>query len=434
MKPRPANRLRRPFSRQLLWWVVAASAIAVPLFYSPAGHDGFRLPKELLLRASAIAILAALATMAILDGPRALLARLPRGKVAWVAGGIAAWTLITTAFSTNRLVSWPAVIYTATLLAFFVGAYVAIGDRGAKPLLVVALCGAIPNALLAILQRTAIWNPFHLDPGNALLTAHLRTTALLGNANDVGSYLLPVAVATAIWALVTRRAGWWAAAGVVVAGLMASEALSAIGGFFAGCIAVMLLIPRRGKTLRWTAIALLVIAAAGIVTVGRQRFATIGVAIHEADYPTLTSQRIFPIAIAWDMFTQRPLTGQGPGTFKYHYLEYRMRFNERHPQWIFAGNENYAQAHCDHLQLLAEEGILGYALFAAALWLIARCARKGPQEETRGGFARVAALPLATSFAVLALGAFPLELAAPSQTMLYFAAAILRWSDDDEGA
>jgi O-antigen ligase len=427
---------------RLLWWVVAASAIAVPLFYAPAGADGFRLPKEMLLRATALLILAAFATIAILEGPRALLRRLPHGRVAILLGAIVGWSLLAAALSTNRLLSAEALLYTGTLMLFFLGAYAALpspapaeegrtsGGEGPSvgTLLAVVLAGALPNAILAILQRTSIWNPFYLDPR---LNAHLRTSALLGNANDVGSYLMPVALMVMAWAILARRAVWWVAAAVVMAGLIASQALTAITGFFAGCVALVVMLPRRGKVFRVAVAAVLVAALAAAVIVGRPRLASARAALQDRDYPELTSLRIFPFATAWAMFTDRPLTGLGPGTFKFHYFDYRKRFNEEHPWWLFRSTENYAEVHNDHLQVLAEEGGGGYVLFAGAVLLVAtrsRRLRDAPEAATRGDFVRLAALPLAASFAVLALGAFPLEVGAAAQVLLLFSAAMLRWS------
>jgi O-antigen ligase len=429
MKPghatRRAPRGGRSIGERLLWWIVAGSVVAVPLFYSPSGYDGFRLPKELLLRAAAILIGAAFATIAILDGPRALAAKLPSGRTALLLAAIGAWSLIAAAVSTNRRLSADALIYTATLAVFFLGAYAALAGREPAAVLGLALAGAIPNAILAMLQRTSIWNPFHLDPH---LSAHLRTSALLGNANDVGSYLMPVALMAVVWAVISRRAVWWAAAGVAAGGLMASEALSALAAFFAGCLVLVAMLPRGGRAFRVAVAAVLIVAALAGVTVGWRRLAAVRRAIAVRDYPELTSQRIFPFATAWDMFTGRPLTGLGPGTFKYRYLEYRMRFNERNPRWLYVGIENYAQVHNDHLQVLAEEGIGGYLLFLAALTLVgSRGTRREPDGEAppRIQFARLAALPLTVAFAVLALGGFPLELGAASQATLFFTAAIL---------
>lgn len=423
---RQQPRARLPF----LWWIITLGAFAIPLAYSPSGYNPFRLPKELLLRAEAIAILGVFITIVIMRGPRVLMELLPKGHQAAVIAAIVAWSLVSAVMSSNRLLSAAAIAYVIAALIVFLGTFVAARDRNLTPFLLVATLPALANSLLAILQRTSIWTPVRLDMN---YSAHLRTSALLGNPNDLGSYLMPIALMTIVAALVTRRRWWGASAAVSFAGLVASEALTALVALAAGCIALALLLPQRRTIIRFGGTIAGIVMLVFVITPYRHRLDTVSEAWRRRDYPILTSFRMFPIAAAWEMFRDHPIMGIGPGTFKFHYFDYRRAFNERHPRWLFSSLENYGEAHCDHVQVLAEEGIPGYVLFVAALTLVGaqtfRLRETAPEyQDTRRSFASLAAFPLAVGFGVLALAAFPLELAAPTQVILHFVASILAWS------
>ena len=97
---------------------------------------------------------------------------------------------------------------------------------------------------------------------------------------------------------------------------------------------------------------------------------------------------------------------------------------------------NFGEVHNDHLQVASETGLPGYALFLAALVLVASATwrpRTVPAEKeddrSRATFVRLLALPLAVSMFILALAQFPLELVAPTHAYLWAAAAIVAWRE-----
>ena len=432
-----------PASRSLdsapIWWVIAAFAILIPLFYAPAGSDGFRLPKELLLRAEAILIVAVCATIALTRGVRTLTAMLPPKRTSLLVGTIAVWSMLACTLSTNRPLSVLAVEYTIAAIIVFLGTYAAVRERALQPVVIVATVGAIPNAILAFTQATSIWNPFHFD---ATLPVHVRTSALMGNANDVGGYLMLITLMSGVAALASHNRWWWSVTAILLVGLFASQSLTAMISAGAGFTALACLLPKRKKILGFAAI--IVVVALAISTAGpmRQRLNYLRTAWRNRDYSELTSERIFPAVTAWAMFTDHPLTGIGPGTFKFHYLDYRRAFNERHPWAYLTSLENFGQVHSDHLQILSEEGLPGYVLFIAALLAIGSASLKHGGDDHRDDdladprprFVRLGALPLALSFGILTLAAFPLETAAATQVALHFAAAVLAWNNSGEGA
>lgn len=81
-----------------------------------------------------------------------------------------------------------------------------------------------------------------------------------------------------------------------------------------------------------------------------------------------------------DMIAASPMTGYGPGTFRYAYPEFRTRYKGNQ---IVTGHP-----HNEYLELTAEFGVIGFGLFALAwiygsLWLLIKSLRA---EETRHAF------------------------------------------------
>lgn len=416
--------LTGPFAR-VLRGVIAAAVFLIPLFCSPSASDAFRFPKELLFRGVAILIVAIFAIAAVWNGIERPLIVQHRALVIAIAA-IALWALVTTAFSTNRLLSVRAFEYTIDALIFFAGAWVATAGLGIRQLIAPAFAAGVVNSLLAISQATNLWNPF---PFPAELPAHIKTTALLGNPNDVGAYLMVLSLAAIAAAIVCKSWPYRIVAGVLIAGLLAAQSLAAIGGFVAGLLVLGFLASRRAGSIVLAATVLAVLVPFVVFPPLRNRVALITDSVSRGDWPTATSSRIYPFGTAWDMFKDRPLTGVGPGAFKFHFLDYRMRLNARHPQWFQHSSENFAEVHDDHLQVLAEEGAPGWLILIAATMLLARASTRNTQpDDDRHALVHFLAAPLAIAFAVLALGSFPLEMVAVLLMLLYFSAAVLNWS------
>ena len=123
----------------------------------------------------------------------------------------------------------------------------------------------------------------------------------------------------------------------------------------------------------------------------------------------------------------------GPGCFRYQFMGYRLRLDEHYPkQWTRGYPGNWSAAHNDHLQVAAETGLPGYALFLAAIFVGAgfrqRHATKLRLEST---FAHVLRWPLAILVFVLCLAQFPLELAAPRLMLITLGALCITWDGDD---
>jgi len=416
---------RVPAIESLLWWSLAAAVTAIPLIIT-TGEDVYRLPKLLLLQAAGIVIFAACAIQTLLLPGRGILKRLAHHRIP-VALTVAAvlWTAIATAASTQKTLSLATLTWTASCAAFFLAA-LALGEGRGVFAAAIPLIAAAINAIMAVLQRLQIWNPFRFQEHMPL---RARITALLGNPNDVGGYLLLPLLAALVLAVVHRgraRLIYAVAAAVLAAGLLATATLTALIAF-AAAVGVLLFC-----TSRRMAVATALAAAAVLVILllfenpVRARLAAVAQQVRTGNLQEASSLRLQSFTAAWLMIRDHPITGVGPGCFGYWYLPYSVLTYGDHPEFIrFAGN--FRDVHNDHLQFLATAGLPAYALFLAALWQMARRGWGRAGDDARARFARLFALPGATGIAVLALGHFPFELASTAAVFLYFAALVCAW-------
>src|SRR5205814_4733913 len=190
--------------------------------------DSFRLPNELVFRAGAIAVMVAF-VFAITRRGTGVLAGARRVPIAIPLIAVL-WTAIATLTSVNRAVSLDAMITVTCGAALFLGTYAVMRGEGLIAL-DVALIPALINAVFVMLQEYKIWQPFTFPP-QAL--EHLRSSALIGNPNDVGAYLAVPAVAAAVGTAATRgwrRAMYSITAVVLVAGLIASGTRTAVTAY-----------------------------------------------------------------------------------------------------------------------------------------------------------------------------------------------------------
>jgi O-antigen ligase len=168
----------------------------------------------------------------------------------------------------------------------------------------------------------------------------------------------------------------------------------------------------------------------------RANFVRLVTAAQQRDYPILFSERAVPFLSAIEMVRANPLTGVGPGCFKYHFMPTRLALEKRYPaSWTRGWPMNFGETHNDHLQVAAETGLPGYALLACAIIYLAIPARRRRDsvtprtpEQTAGHAIRA---PLAATFFVVALAQFPLQIAAPRLMFLTLAAIAISWDQSD---
>ncbi len=433
------TRLSRPAEvvqtgQRWLTVVIAAGALLIPLVMSLSGEDAFRYPKELALRLEVILIVVILVVawaFRRLGLPRLDL----RARWLTLTALICAWTIVCALVSTNRLVSLPPAVRVLEYALLFVVTVLVLRTRPAWFAGIIVL-PAIVNGVIYILQELDIWSPF--DTSTAI-EKHLSRTALLGNPNDAGSYLVvPVLVAMAL-ALSSRRWGlvWGGAAVFILVATFMTHTMAAISAL---AVALFLMVSLRLRSWPKTIVVLVVVVVAASISFAaypplRARALLMRDALRRRDFETFSASRTLPFLAAAEMILDRPLLGLGPGGFAYNYFEYKLRVQQRHRELLEHTPEmNFGEVHNDHLQVASETGLPGYALFLAALVLLASPAWVSRAEtdekkdsDSRTELARLMALPLAASMFVLALAQFPLELVAPAHAYLWAAAAIVAW-------
>ena len=406
--------------------VLAAGALVIPTIILMTGEEAFRLPKELAFRAEAILLLVVAVFWAT---ARRRAWTIPRGAELIVAAAVVGWTPVTVAFSTNRQLSIDSLITVAAAAVIFIVTRVAAQSLtlAAVDVLMIAPC---INAALVTLQEANLWRPFRLRvPG------HYASVGLLGNANDVGTYLVAPAVAALVMVLTAAGARRWIYAAIALllgSGIVASGTRTAAVALVAALIVLGLTHSRRAAIAAAAALVILAIPLLSRSTGIGRSVRGLAEAARTRDYPHLFSERLVPFLAAADMTRDHPLLGVGPGCFKYHYMAYRIALSQRYPQAYTRGAPvNFGEVHNDHMQVAAESGLPGYALFLVALAVAAGWRWGRPAPTAEAAFARALRWPLAAGVFVLCLAQFPLELAAPRLMLLTIGALCIGWDGDD---
>ena len=411
---------------------VIAGAVLIPLVVKMTLLDTFRLPKELAFRAEAIVLLAIGGLWAV--------SRRRTWRIDWrrtdyaVAAAVVLWTAVTVLASTNRALSIDSFATIIAAVVIYLATTIVARTTGVV-IIDLIMAGCCLNAIVAMLQEARIWNPFQFSEEQA---GHLQTTALIGNPNDVGTFMLVPLLAALVMTVAARGRRRWIYAGVtllLMGGLLASATRTAIAAFIAG--AVVFAVSRSWRTIFAVAVALAVVALMALspsTTLGRSaRLLWQGFA--ENRYDIILSERLPLFLSAVDMLRDHPLTGVGPGCYAYHDIAYRTRLPSHYPaEWVAGWRQKAGQAHNDHLQVAAETGLPGYALLLLALDLAGMAgwkARHAPQPGLEQRFAALFLPAFAVAVFVVMLAQFPLELAAPRLMLVTFSALAITWIRPD---
>ena len=416
-----------------MWWGLLFLAATVPLVVSLHGFDIYRVPKLLYFQAWTLLLGALFGVTALYDPD--LRARIARQRFPLAISSAAViWSAVVTMLARHPVVSYEAPFRTFCYALFFVMVATLAGRQRAL-VLGAAIIPAVVSAIYAILQSRGVPMPLitfrpHTMPRNQIV-------ALLGNPNYVGTYLLLPAMAMLAAAIVWKRR-WWigATALLVMAGILATITVTAIGAIGAGILALIITTPSRRVRIAAVTMILAGIVALAAFGPARRRAVALTNDFRHGNFSSLTSLRLPAFSAATMMFGERPLLGVGPGNFAADYLTYRLRVDEIHPEWLRFDNLSFGEVHNDHLQLLAEAGIPAYLIFLALVGRIAFMSFRRPgnaeePEDERQRFVRVFAFPAAFALLVLALAQFPLYLAASASSALYFAGLCFGWERCD---
>src|SRR5581483_2007701 len=404
--------------------IVLLGAIILPLAFRIDPTDLFRLAKIVTLRAEAILLVFVAGTALILG------TRPPR--VLWIAPSFAlpAATLfiitVLTLLSTNRTLSaaawWSAV---ASAIVFF--ATVAAARKFDTVLLAAPLIAAVPNVVLIILEESRVWMPFGEEKS---IAHHLQCDALIGNPNEAGCYFAAAALACVAYAVTRSRTAGVISGLVVIAGLIASQTLTALVAFAAGVFCMVAVMSWRNALRTAVAAAAVALLLVLFVSPLRQRVTHVRTWIAQGEYNQLFTERFTSFVAAWSMFRSHPLNGVGPGAFSWHYYDAKIAAEEQFPSLRHAWNRgvNFGEVHNDYLQSLAEGGLPGGLCFVALLGFLGSLSFRRA-ETPRQRFVRALALPLAVLWGVLSLAQFPLESTVVRTLLLHLTAICAGWRE-----
>jgi O-antigen ligase len=408
--------------------LTAAGLIVLAAIVAPERTDRFRLVKDLSLRfEGALALVLVAAAIAWAGSGRIRQMLREDRPAALILLAVLAWSTVTTLLSTNRLLSTPSLVDVFSAAAVFIMVW--YGARWIPQwMLATLILTATLTTTLVSLQAFRIWQPFHFD---ATVTApHHANTALIGNPNDVGSYLALVAIVLFAVASVERRLPmvvYGMGALIATAGVVISQTRTAVLALAIGLLVVTV---RRSRRTALIAILLLVIAGTVALSMRVRVVMRIVDSIEMAlqgRWNEATSNRFTPMVAAVEMFRERPLIGFGPKTFRYHHMEYAAQVESNIPRGSRRSGTNFLDVHNDHVQLLAETGLPGYAIFLSALFFLSRTPAGSGSDVDHRRIAAALGLPFAVTLAVLCLAQFPLHLAVTRNLIVTVAALIVGW-------
>jgi len=405
----------------------------VPLCVSVSGYDSFRLPKEIVFRGGAI-LLAALLALRLIAlytpplRPPALSRRLVLISVTVL------WVALTALTATNRALATEALITVLCAVVFFVAVSIS-APRRLTLAAVVVLAPAAINSMIFLLQKYAGVGIF-VDI-KAAGGREMANVALQGNPDEVASYLVAPAIAALALAVVERgpRRRLYATAALFLAlTLISTERQTATIAYGVAALTLVALVRSRKLTFAFLTFLGVMLISVAVVPRISNRFRTTLALVRSGEYDSAVTGRISSFVSATEMFLDHPLLGVGPGCFKYNYFEYSLRAQQRCAKQLSLSQTrgvNFGETHSDHLQILAETGAPGYAIFLAILIAVAarsvRASQTDDPEPTQR-FVLLASAPIAVSFFVLAAAQFPLELASPRLVTIYLIALCERWN------
>jgi O-antigen ligase len=282
----------------------------------------------------------------------------------------------------------------------------------------------------AVLYSAVIISRFDLGSGDAWRLGHLYYY----DANDFATYVV-TALPLGIYFVHAGRSGavrLFAAAGLAI--LTLGFVWSGSRGGFIALFAVVgfVLLRFSAIPLRWRLSATALVAAILLATASDQYWQQMGTITSDSDYNHTSEtgrMRIWERGIGYMM--ANPLLGVGPDNFQT--AEGTLSPLAERQQYGFGVRWN--AAHNSFIQMGAETGLPGLALFVAIIWsAFAALRRAGRAEVARTGDARAPALTpaLTASLIGFTVGAFFLSLAYSEMlyTLVAFAVGMRKVTSD----
>jgi O-antigen ligase len=376
------------------------------------------------LHPAAIAGVAAMA-LYFVDGSAERRGALVLGPTVWLVAALAGWMMLSTAFALNVGASFDLVFdnFLKTAIMSFVVAASVRRAADVERLALVYFAGAVIYALVVITR-------FDLGDGGNWRLGHLYHY----DANDFATFVV-TAIPLGIYFLhAATRASMRVAAGAGLVVLTLGFVWSGSrGGFIAlAAVAAFILLRYSAIPVRWRVSATALVAVVVVTTASDHYWQQMGTITSDSDYNHTSEtgrMRIWERGIGYMM--ANPLLGVGPDNFQT--AEGTLSPLAERQQYGFGVRWN--AAHNSFIQMGAETGLPGLALFVAIIWsAFAALRRAGRAEVARTGDARAPALTpaLTASLIGFTVGAFFLSLAYSEMlyTLVAFAVGMRKVTSD----
>lgn len=357
--------------RQTQWPATATAALflLVQLVFLPGAASAFRLPKEALLVAGTLVVLA-LGVPALL---RANQLQLRRGALTWVLAALPLLQACSAAWAADPRRALAAAAVSAAIVAAALWLAALDGGRRERIAVWTAVGTAISSAVL-LLQAAGV--PILVVGVNE--GSRFRMSGLAGNPADLATGAILILPLLLLGSSGTRSPRRWLLIGILLLAAVVSQTFT---GYVAlAAVAVVWLARQRSPRL-W-AITAVIAAVAAALAVGAglgERVRRQVWRVQHGDWYSLMSARSDGWTAAAEMIRRHPVLGVGAGHFDHDYYPSRLAWLEEHEEIGRRGElaTHFEWAHCDPLQLVAELGAFGGLWMVALAWALVRTRPRG---------------------------------------------------------
>ena len=360
-------------------------ATFVPVFFDPHTGDGFNLPKYTLVVVAALALAGLWVVAAVHRRPLPLW----RNGLQWLIGGIVAWTAVSAVAGVDTHVSLLGNYgsYDGLFLVAALGvvAMIAAEAFDVNDVRKVLAALAFASGGVVLYYGLVQLHDVEFSTSKPWDFIHYKTTSFagnifstFGNPNHLGGYLAIIFPVVVVLGLGAKRWYWRVAGGVVGIVLLVELVRTAARGAWVGVVIATLVLAafiapelrRRAPAIVAGTVGALLVVVVGLAAFGRRFLGQPLSSLFQSGGGTSVWQRFEIWRTALHIALKNPIAGIGPDDFALVYPKYQSA------AWVKALGATYLVngAHDIFMNVLADQGFVGLALFLAILAAIAlRC-------------------------------------------------------------
>jgi uncharacterized protein with GYD domain len=365
--------------------LLVALATFVPVIFDPHTGDVYNLPKYTLVVVAALALAGLWVVAAVHRRPLPLW----RNGLHWLVGGIVVWTAVSafTGVDTHVSLQGNYGSYDGLVLAAALGVVAMVTaeafdvDDVRKVLAALAFAGGGVVMYYGLVQLHDV--EFHGSKPWDFINYHTSSFAgnifsTFGNPNHLGAYLAMIFPVVVVLGLGAKRWAWRAAGTVVGIVLLVELVRTAARGAWVGVIVAALVLAvflapelrQRAAVVAGATVGLAAVGITGMAAFGRHFLNQPLSSLYQSGGTTSIEQRFEIWRTALHIAVLNPVAGIGPDAFGLVYPRYQSA------AWVKGLGATYLVngAHDIVMNVLADQGFVGLALFLAILAAIAlRC-------------------------------------------------------------